>query len=79
MKVDLHSHSTVSDGTDSPTELVARMAEAGITTLALTDHDTLAGYRDVRAADAVPGGMAAFCSGVKRDISFWTNWSRTPG
>jgi len=49
MKVDLHSHSTVSDGTDSPTELVARMAEAGITTLALTDHDTLAGLPEARA------------------------------
>jgi hypothetical protein len=49
MKVDLHSHSTVSDGTDSPTELVGRMAEAGITTLALTDHDTLAGLPEARA------------------------------
>src|SRR5262249_32953626 len=48
MKVDLHSHSTVSDGTDSPTELVSRMAEAGITTLALTDHDTLAGLPEAR-------------------------------
>lgn len=48
MKVDLHSHSTVSDGTDTPTELVARMAEAGITTLALTDHDTLAGLPEAR-------------------------------
>ncbi len=48
MKVDLHSHSTVSDGTDSPAELVARMAEAGITTLALTDHDTLAGLPEAR-------------------------------
>jgi hypothetical protein len=48
MKVDLHSHSTVSDGTDSPTELVGRMAEAGITALALTDHDTLAGLPEAR-------------------------------
>jgi 3',5'-nucleoside bisphosphate phosphatase len=55
MKVDLHSHSTVSDGTDSPTELVARMAEAGITTLALTDHDTLAGLPEARAEAARQG------------------------
>ncbi len=48
MKVDLHSHSTVSDGTDSPSELVGRMAEAGVTTLALTDHDTLAGLPEAR-------------------------------
>jgi len=49
MKVDLHSHSTVSDGTDSPAQLVVRMAEAGITTLALTDHDTLDGLPEARA------------------------------
>lgn len=48
MKVDLHSHSTVSDGTDEPAALVARMAEAGITTLALTDHDTLSGLPQAR-------------------------------
>jgi 3',5'-nucleoside bisphosphate phosphatase len=49
MKVDLHSHSTVSDGLDSPAALVDRMAEAGITTLALTDHDTLQGLPEARA------------------------------
>ena len=48
MKIDLHSHSTVSDGTDAPAELVGRMAEAGITSLALTDHDTLAGLPEAR-------------------------------
>ncbi len=48
MKIDLHSHSTVSDGTDCPAELVGRMAEAGITTLALTDHDTLGGLPEAR-------------------------------
>ena len=49
MKVDLHSHSTVSDGLDSPAQLVARMAEAGLTSFALTDHDTLAGLPEARA------------------------------
>jgi len=49
MRVDLHSHSTVSDGTDEPAALVARMAEAGVTHLALTDHDTLAGLPEARA------------------------------
>jgi predicted metal-dependent phosphoesterase TrpH len=49
MKVDLHSHSTVSDGLDSPAALVALMAEAGLTSLALTDHDTLQGLPEARA------------------------------
>src|SRR4030095_5709707 len=49
MKVDLHSHSTVSDGLDSPADLVRRMAAAGITSLALTDHDTLQGLPEARA------------------------------
>ena len=49
MKIDLHSHSTVSDGLDSPTALVKRMADAGLTALALTDHDTLQGLPEARA------------------------------
>ncbi len=40
---DLHSHSTASDGTLPPRELVLRAAEAGVKVLALTDHDTTAG------------------------------------
>jgi hypothetical protein len=49
MKIDLHSHSTVSDGLDSPAALVTRMAEAGLTAFALTDHDTLQGLPEARA------------------------------
>src|SRR5262245_39791242 len=49
MKLDLHSHSTVSDGLDSPAALVGRMAEAGIKCLALTDHDTLQGLPEARS------------------------------
>jgi predicted metal-dependent phosphoesterase TrpH len=49
MKIDLHSHSTVSDGLDSPAALVRKMAEAGLTALALTDHDTLQGLPEARA------------------------------
>lgn len=41
--IDLHTHSDASDGSDSPEELVRKAAQAGISTLALTDHDTLAG------------------------------------
>jgi 3',5'-nucleoside bisphosphate phosphatase len=49
MRVDLHSHSSVSDGLDSPAELVRKMKTAGIATFALTDHDTLQGLPEARA------------------------------
>jgi predicted metal-dependent phosphoesterase TrpH len=48
LRVDLHSHSTVSDGLDSPAELVRRMAAGGIDALGLTDHDTLQGLPEAR-------------------------------
>lgn len=47
---DLHTHSTASDGTLSPEQLVARAAAADVTILALTDHDTLAGIPEARRA-----------------------------
>ncbi len=49
-KYDLHSHSLVSDGSLSPTELVLRAHEQGLTALALTDHDTTAGYKEAQVA-----------------------------
>ncbi len=48
--VDLHLHSTASDGTLEPAVLVARVAAAGVRVMALTDHDTLAGLAPARAA-----------------------------
>lgn len=59
--IDLHTHSSVSDGTDTPAALVANAAAAGLTVLALTDHDTFDGLADARAAgerlgvEVVPG------------------------
>ena len=47
--VDLHLHTTASDGRCTPAELVARAAAAGVTVMAATDHDTTAGVSDVRA------------------------------
>ncbi|WP_179951577.1 PHP domain-containing protein [Halopolyspora algeriensis] len=44
MRIDLHTHSTASDGTDTPEELVAVAVEAGLDAIALTDHDTTAGW-----------------------------------
>ena len=45
---DLHCHSTASDGALSPRELVARAAENAVTTLALTDHDTVSGLVEAK-------------------------------
>ncbi len=55
MRIDLHTHSNASDGTDTPAELVAAAHAAGIDILAITDHDTTGGWDPARAA--LPGGM----------------------
>lgn len=52
MRIDLHAHSAISDGTDSPAELVARAVAAGLDVVALTDHDTTAGWAEAAAAAA---------------------------
>lgn len=52
---DLHTHSTASDGALSPTELVARAAQQGVTHLALTDHDGTEGIEEARQAAAAKG------------------------
>ncbi|MGW0574162.1 PHP domain-containing protein [Streptomyces tauricus] len=55
MRIDLHCHSTASDGTDTPAELVRNAAAAGLDVVALTDHDTTRGYAE--AVAAVPAGL----------------------
>ena len=68
--IDLHSHSTASDGTLSPTELVQKAADAGITTLALTDHDSIAGIVEAKIAAAQHG--IELIPGVELSVS----WSK---
>lgn len=65
---DLHCHSTASDGALSPTELVQRANQQGVTSLALTDHDTTAGLTEAR--------LCAADTGVKLipGIELSTNW-----
>jgi len=53
--IDLHTHSTASDGTDRPADLVAKAAAANLSVLAITDHDTTAGWDE--ALDALPPGL----------------------
>ncbi|MBW8481338.1 PHP domain-containing protein [Actinomadura parmotrematis] len=55
MRIDLHSHSDVSDGTRPPAEVVRRARANGLDVLALTDHDTTAGWDAARAA--LPAGL----------------------
>ena len=55
MRIDLHSHSNASDGTDAPEEVVRRARQAGVDVLALTDHDTVDGIG--HATDALPPGL----------------------
>ena len=51
MRADLHVHSSASDGTDPPAEVMRRAALAGLDVVALTDHDTVAGHAEARRAD----------------------------
>ncbi|MEU4471830.1 PHP domain-containing protein [Micromonospora sp. NPDC023888] len=54
-RIDLHTHSTASDGTLPPAELVRAAAEAELDVLAITDHDTTAGWAP--AVEALPPGL----------------------
>ncbi len=55
MRIDLHTHSAVSDGTDSPAQVLGAAAAAGLDVVALTDHDTTDGWAEV--AGARPAGL----------------------
>ena len=50
MKIDLHTHSTYSDGTDKPSELINKALAAGITIIGLTDHDSVSGWQEATKA-----------------------------
>lgn len=54
-EIDLHCHTTASDGKLTPSELVARALERGISTLAITDHDTAEGFRQAQAHASAAG------------------------
>ena len=55
MFVDLHTHTSASDGTDSPADMVRRAAALGLGAVAVTDHDTLAGLDEAEAAGRALG------------------------
>ena len=71
VRIDLHTHSTASDGTDTPAELVRHAAAAGLDVVAITDHDTTGGWAEAEAARP-PGltlvrGMEMSCTGMGED------------
>jgi predicted metal-dependent phosphoesterase TrpH len=66
--IDLHTHSTASDGSLSPSALVHAAAAQGITALALTDHDTLAGLSE--AEQAAKEEAIRFIPGIEIEISW---------
>ncbi len=68
--IDLHSHSTASDGCYAPSALVRKAAEAGLTALALTDHDNCGGLLEAQEEAARQG--IAFVPGVELNISWPT-------
>lgn len=68
LRCDLHSHSTTSDGTLSPTELVQRAHEKGVEVFALTDHDATEGLKEAAiAADKV--GLS-FVAGIELSVTW---------
>ena len=68
MQFDLHAHSTASDGTLSPAELMQRAHAAGINVMALTDHDTLEGLAEAQATAADLG--LGFVPGVEVSVTW---------
>lgn len=70
--IDLHSHSTVSDGLFTPSELIRRAAAQGVRVLALTDHDDVAGLDEAREAAAEAG--IVLVNGVEVSVT-WNNRS----
>ena len=67
---DLHAHSTASDGTLSPAELMQHAHAAGVNVMALTDHDTTAGIAEARDT-ATQLGMD-FIPGIELSVT-WNN------
>jgi len=68
MRIDLHTHSNASDGTQSPAEVVSSAAGSGLDVVALTDHDTTAGW--VEAADAAAQEGIALVRGIEVSCSY---------
>jgi len=74
--IDLHTHSTASDGSCAPQKLIELALEAGLTALALTDHDTLDGVAAARSRAS--GSGLRFVAGVEIEIDWDAEATRPP-
>ena len=70
-KVDLHMHSTASDGTDAPLQLLEKVSSLGLECFALTDHDTFAGVREILGR--IPEGIR-FIPGIEFSCRYHNKW-----
>ncbi len=81
--IDLHTHSIVSDGQHRPAELVDLAAKAGLSAMALTDHDTMEGLEEALEAgrthniEVIPGCELAVVDG-RRQLHILALWLRSP-
>jgi predicted metal-dependent phosphoesterase TrpH len=81
MRIDLHTHSTVSDGTESPAEVMRAAAAAGLDVVALTDHDAVDGWEEAGAEAARLGlefvpGIEVSCRHKGVSIHLLAYWPR---
>ena len=68
-KIDLHIHSTASDGRLSPTEIVRQAVEKGLTVIAIADHDSVDGITpSLMAAEAFPSLKVIPCVEISTDV-----------
>ncbi len=79
MRIDLHTHSSRSDGTDTPAELVRAAVAAGLDVVALTDHDSAVGWDEAAAAAEQAGigfvpGMEISCKHDGRSVHLLAYW-----
>ncbi|MFN3865630.1 MAG: PHP domain-containing protein [Demequina sp.] len=81
MRIDLHTHSTVSDGTGAPAQVMREAAAAGLHIVALTDHDSVGGWEEAAATAADAGlgfvpGIEVSCRHHGISIHLLSYWHR---
>ena len=81
MRADLHVHSSASDGTEPPAEVMRRAAQAGLDVVALTDHDTVAGHAEARRAlaDSPLAGSLTLLPGMELSCRLGEHSRGVPG
>ena len=65
MRIDLHTHSSISDGTDRPRDLITKAIAAGLDVVAITDHDTTDGWSEATAAAGQHADAISLLRGIE--------------